>query len=591
MDTLPIDLRHVSFSRAGSYLGITGRDERHCRNNPHLGIRPGLWLRHFHDEGRRDVFFLEPTVDGRPLECTAEATPAELKLQCAAGTVRFALSGTHALRVRCEGAGAGAGLGLRFSVHAGLSAGEFAIDGGATRVNAAGTLHDFTFFRVAGTVSSRRAAGDGQNLVHLELAPGPGEPVAECMVIQSKGQPARPAPAPDYASCVREAKEDFERFHARHAAVPEALQAPAYLASYINWSAILAPCGHFQRPAMLMSKNWMANVWSWDHCFTALALAERDPAAAWDQFMCIFDHQRPTGQLPDMINDTTLQYNHVKPPIHGWAYRGMMRLSDWFAAPGRLAGIYRRLGRWTDWWFEHRDPDNTGLPVYHHGNDSGWDNGTVFDVGQPARGPDCAAFLTLQMDVLAELAERLGEFDAASAWRERAGRTAEAMLDHLWIGDRFVTRHAETGAHNEKARSLINCMPLMIAARLPEAVRRATLAQLEGHLTDWGLASEHPDSELYRPDGYWRGPIWPSPTLLLIDGLREAGEDALAGTVAGRFLALCRKSGFAENYDAVTGAPLRDRSYTWSASVFLHLARAQAAPHRPARAGTCALSF
>ena len=28
-------------------------------------------------------------------------------------------------------------------------------------------------------------------------------------------------------------------------------------------------------------------------------------------------------------------------------------------------------------------------------------------------------------------------------------------------------------------------------------------------------------------------------------------------------------SGFAENFDAVTGEGLRDRSYTWTASVFL----------------------
>jgi len=567
MDLLPIELNHVSFSRAGSYLGITARDEQQCRDNARLGIRPGLWLRHFHDEGRRDVFHLQPTVGGEPVDYATEATPAELCLRCEGGSVRFCISDTHVLRVRCEG------VGLRLTMHAGLSAGEFAIGGAATRVNAGGTLHDFTFRRLAGDLATRRAAVDEQPCVLVEIAPAGGEPTAECAVIQSKGQPELPSSWPSYEASRAAAAEDFDRYHAAHAQAPDALRPAAYLASYINWSATLSPCGHFRRPAMLMSKNWMANVWSWDHCFTAMGLAEHDPGAAWDQFMCVFDHQLPTGQLPDMINDTTLQYNHVKPPIHGWACRWMMRANPWFAAPARLEEAYGRLAKWSEWWFAHRDPQNTGLPEYHHGNDSGWDNATVFDIGQPTQGPDLAAFLALQMEVLGDLADRLGKGGAGEQWRDRSRALVEAMIDKLWIGDRFVTRHARTGDYNDKAGSAINCMPLMIAHRLPASVREATLARLREHLTDWGLASEHPDSALYQADGYWRGPIWASPTLLLIDGLREMGQVEFAETVAERFRTMCVKSGFAENYDAVTGEPLRDRSYTWASSVFLILAR------------------
>ena len=83
------------------------------------------------------------------------------------------------------------------------------------------------------------------------------------------------------------------------------------------------------------------------------------------------------------------------------------------------------------------------------------------------------------------------------------------------------------------------------------------------------------DSPLYESDGYWRGPIWAPPTLILTDGLRRAGESALAADIARRFCNLCRQSGFAENYDAVSGAPLRDRAYTWTASVFFELLRGE----------------
>jgi hypothetical protein len=46
----------------------------------------------------------------------------------------------------------------------------------------------------------------------------------------------------------------------------------------------------------------------------------------------------------------------------------------------------------------------------------------------------------------------------------------------------------------------------------------------------------------------------------------------LARSLARAFCDLCRGNGLAENFDAGTGAGLRDRGYTWTASVFLELA-------------------
>jgi glycogen debranching enzyme len=77
---------------------------------------------------------------------------------------------------------------------------------------------------------------------------------------------------------------------------------------------------------------------------------------------------------------------------------------------------------------------------------------------------------------------------------------------------------------------------------------------------------------LYEPDGYWRGPIWAPSTHIIYDGLRQLGEHDRALEVARRFCETCRTSGLPENFDALTGAPLRDKAYTWTASVFLLLA-------------------
>jgi hypothetical protein len=60
--------------------------------------------------------------------------------------------------------------------------------------------------------------------------------------------------------------------------------------------------------------------------------------------------------------------------------------------------------------------------------------------------------------------------------------------------------------------------------------------------------------------------------VLIEDGLRRSGFAELADLVADRFLRLCERSGFAENFDALTGEGQRDRAYTWTAAAYLILA-------------------
>jgi glycogen debranching enzyme len=212
------------------------------------------------------------------------------------------------------------------------------------------------------------------------------------------------------------------------------------------------------------------------------------------------------------------------------------------------------------------------MRVYTHGNDSGWDNATVFDVGFPIKSPDLAAFLVIQMDVLAEVAQRLDKPDEAEAWRRRADHLLERMISLLWKGDRFITIRAFDGAITEHSDSLFNCLPIVLGQRLPPTIRLQLIRNIQRYLTPYGLATEHVDSPLYEDDGYWRGPIWAPSTMLVVDGLRACGEAALAADIARRFCNMAKASGFPENYNARTGEPLRDRAYTWTSSVFLILA-------------------
>jgi glycogen debranching enzyme len=319
-----------------------------------------------------------------------------------------------------------------------------------------------------------------------------------------------------------------------------------------------------------MSKHWMNKVWSWDHCFNALALAPGDPALAWDQLQVVFDHQTEEGALPDSITHAEVLHNFVKPPIHGWAVSRLRTQLPGGLPAAELSALYRQLESWTTFWLDHRRVPGQPFPHYEHGNDSGWDNSTVFREDRLVQGADLAAFLVLQLRELAVLAREIGDPDAASRWDREADALVSAMLAQLWDGSRFTSRTVDGTRH--ATASLLDLMPVVLGAELPPEVFAKLAEGVARHLTPVGLATELPDSPWYEADGYWRGPVWAPATVLIEDGLRRGGAVELADEVSARFRAVCEKSGFAENFDALTGEGLRDRAYTWTASAYLLLA-------------------
>ena len=362
--------------------------------------------------------------------------------------------------------------------------------------------------------------------------------------------------------------QSLEEFQARMPSCPEPWASAAEKAGYLLWASIIRKDGFLTREAMLMSKNWMKSVWSWDHCFNAIALSRHAPEMAWDQFMIMFDHQDPTGLLPDSINDVHIVWNYCKPPVHGWALRRIMEHIT--LSPLQAEEAYNRLSKWTEWWLSCRDYDGDGLCEYNHGNDSGWDNATAFSMLPPVATPELQAFLVIQMDVLAELAQKLRRPADACLWKEKADQLLHRLVSVLFVDDLPVV--IRSGSHETVPNdSLLPYVSIVLGPKLPERIRRRMVDVLAGEKfrTSHGFATESPKSRHYRSDGYWRGPIWAPSTMLLLDGLSRCGETALVRKIAAQFANMVTVSGFAENFDAVTGEGLRDRSYTWTASAFL----------------------
>jgi glycogen debranching enzyme len=527
-----------------------------------------------HQTGLHPVLRLAPSHGG----AAVAATPALLTWQREAGRVDLAFENASVIRLRANG------LGMRFAAAAGTltpSRGTYLyrdpVDG----------AYVFTSYETGRRYRLTVLRGDVDAAAGVQALG-----TAERSVTMSGGQPWEVAieeyhtARPPYRHTMafdevhRAAAAEFAAFLDAVAPWRGAESPAAELAAYVLWSAAVAPAGFVTRPAVLMSKHWMDKVWSWDHCFNAIALAAGQPDLAWDQFQLPFDHQDSTGALPDSVTHSEVLYNYVKPPIHGWALRHLRQRLPEPLDRAELAETYRRLARWTDFWLTARLAPGHTLPHYQHGNDSGWDNATTFDGHRVIETADLAAFLVMQLRQLAELATELDRATAAARWNRTADQLRAAMLDQLWAGDRFTARSAETG-QAQPSTSLLDLMPICLGADLPAEISAALARRIETHLTAHGLATEPVDSPHYTADGYWRGPIWAPATVLIEDGLRRAGHTDLADDIGHRFRALCEKSGFAENFDAETGTGLRDRAYTWTASSYLILAAAHENRSRP----------
>ena len=576
-----LDLTQVPFSRAGSYLAFSLRDLDDARP---WEQRPGdaLYLRTVRGDRETDrVFRLEMLrADGdaiRTVPFETEANPSALHLRAKDAAVDICLTSANGARIRGSG---GAGLRLTLEKVGSYGNAQPFDREGRWLINAWPNRMTYLLsplnghLEVTAPVKTMRA-----ERISVDLLPGGDADSFETLIEEFLTQHPVAVPMDTFESIAAEAGAEFEAFQAAQPPVPESLSATAERMAYVQWSAIVAPDGHLKRPGMLMSKNHMTNVWSWDQCFNALALAPHAPDLAWDQFRLPFDHQDAAGALPDSVNDKSVVRSFTKPPIHGWALRGM-RESDrlGYFTDDRLSEIYEPLSRWTRWWLTERDQDGDGTPQYNHGNDSGWDNCTVFDVGFPLEGPDLSAYLILQMDALADLAARLGRTRESEQWTVRADQLLDLMMTHFWRGDHFVAVRSEDhlAVAPGDCDSLFPFLTLVLGGRLPLVARAPLIAGLlepGRFLTEYGLATEALSSPQHEADGYWRGPIWAPPVLLIADGLRRMGETDAAREIAERFCRAVAQSGAAENFHAQTGAGLRDRAYTWTASVFLILAR------------------
>lgn len=570
--SLQYDIAHYPFSMRGSYLTIFQLGEHTNFNTP--GMSDGLFIRKV--TGRRLYEYmikLELLENGRTVKPVITATPEKVTLTGQKGSVEICFEDTRTIRFRIQDAE------LQFSP---LQS-SFLLEYSKDRLRLLnGPANDFFYMlsclngdlRYSGNLFPDKATTHPNLYKELFIClKSSGKEIAELALEEFESEWIPRTYNPSFDACVERNKQAFTQWEKKIIPATSHLADAARLAAYINWSCLVESRGMVKRESMMMSKNWMNMVWSWDHCFNAMAMAPSHTDVAWNQLMCIFDHQSKIGSLPDSFDNEKEHWGIVKTPIHGWALGQILDNTDWIDT-SQLSEIYEPLCAWTNFWFSYRDFDKNGIPQYNHSYES-FDDCTPLDIGFPLEAPELCTFLILQMETLSRVATLLGKYDETIKWKEQSDQLMQKMLNRLWTGERFATKKVNTENWNKKSMDFLQYVPLLLGQKLPADVRNKMIHSLKesGLFTPYGIATESTRSPFFDPSTYTRGSIWAPVNIFLLLGLAECGETNLAKELATVYCNHLATTGFPEKFSAMDGSIQADPEYTWTTSVFLILAQ------------------
>lgn len=316
----------------------------------------------------------------------------------------------------------------------------------------------------------------------------------------------------------------------------------------------------------------------------------------------------------------------TQPPVAGFAVKRLYdKAKDKNLAKTRAKRLLKKIDRWHQWFYECRDPESEGLVALIHpwesGRDNsidwdsafekvptdgvtpytrrdtqhadpehrptkeqydrylwllehfrglGWDNQKLHDAS-PFKiiDPGFNAILIRSCSDLSLLADELGEPSIAQNNRDRANRGLSA-LEKLWsdLHGQYLCFDRATAAPVNSA-SVGGLLPVLAA--IPSQRMEALVARIQSfsNSVNYLVPSHDPADPEFDGKRYWRGPAWLIINYLITDGLRNAGQKAIAQRIEDSSLKLINTGGFAEYYDPHTGEPCGGSSFTWTAAMVM----------------------
>jgi len=562
-----MNIRINPFSYNGSYMSLFEHDNH-------------LWLQSLHGKSKDHMDSMEilVTYDNKTIPFKVVEDYTLLKLETSVGVVKICFDTAQKIVFTSDD-----NLGIRFETHPkfnyeynyrlGKEDNPYYIVNSYKNLtkyliyteNCSSDLHQT--LSVDDTGSTKTA----NNSSRIDVFPEIDNQYTLCVVQDIPTNMEKPTPGlTDFDEIQKIAKNNFEDFLVKFQLVQTSFQKTQKDAAYIIWSSIVNPQGNLKLPAIYASNNKFPGVWSWDHCFMALAMAGVNNQLAWDQMKVIFQYQDKDGQLPGSVSDSTIRWNFSKPPIHAFTFKKMQKKMHFNEA--QLEQIYTWISRQVHFYLTFKDSNEDGICEYDHGNDSGQDNSTVFASNTVVDSPDLTAYLIFAMGYLSDLSKQLNKTEQADYWFKQKDMLLHKFSTYFFDNDNLpFAREMFTGKKIE-SQGLLPMISLIIGKEMDTKRLQTISNYLKDHfLTKFGISTEAIDSKDYQNDAYWRGPIWGPSTVIMYEALKDIDENDLAATIARSFCETVKNYGFAENFDAKTGVGLRDKSFSWTASAFLYL--------------------
>jgi glycogen debranching enzyme len=385
--------------------------------------------------------------------------------------------------------------------------------------------------------------------------------------------------------------------------------------------------------------------WNWDSAITALGWMKFDEVRAWQEIEILFSGQWDNGMVPHILfhknsetyfpgpdvwgaNRAIKSTSISQPPVLATAIKSMLESAkDLELAKEKVSSLFNKLVDYHLWWYNDRDPQNTGLVVTYHPWESGMDNSPAWDDAlqavpcvdweytrrdtshvDPSQRPhkseydrflylvdffkrhdfnsqyifdNCPykmndlgiiAILHRATKDLLILSDKFGLQDERTAYLAKRVKMTEQAISSLWCDTTqyFYCRNVLTG---DLAKVKTSAGLLCVYAGLTTKTQTESLnntAQQWIEASQFSVASTHPSETCYEPQRYWRGPIWLHINWMIAVGFAESNYIKTANHIKQDTLDLVLTSGYYEYFNPETGAGCGGKDFSWTAAIALH---------------------
>ncbi|MBR4702714.1 MAG: hypothetical protein IKO91_02620 [Oscillospiraceae bacterium] len=558
------------FKRRGAWFGLSVTASAYGMAALHLATFHGGATRA--KDGNK-LIDLWPTYEGRRVPFVVQAEADELTLLTRYGNVRFTFAGPTLLMAEGD-----KGMGLHFEKDMEQHETVKPRKNGAWEAAFRWTC-SMLFQGLEGSGITFRPYWDWERLssgnVKADTVPGPEGHFT--LAMEEFTHAAFPRENyPTYSEARESMKADWEGFLAQMPAFPEPYEKGRIQAAYTLWSYLTAPTMGIDHTMIVMIGQEIAS--QWQMCQNAVAL-EPHLDISLDLLLSPLDRVSPYGQFSDLYNDATCVPQMIKPPVHGWALKQLMARRDLKkeVLADKLETLYKAVSDWGNWFLLCRDEDGDGLPAYEHGDETGFDDCTLFIDHMQMASPDLSAYLVLLYEALGDLALLLGKKDEAGDWERKSKELLDRMIGEMWDGKHFVGIVPWT---HEKvfSGSLIHYIPVVLGDRLPPEILDKLAADLteEGvFLSPWGLSTERMDSDWFEATGrsISRGNIVPPSMLFICAGLLGSRRRDAGRLITERYLSALSTQGMPFLIHPMLGNVFGFAGGSWPACAYTILGR------------------